>query len=163
MRKRVFACLGLLAATTVGMPQAQAHFTGCDSTDSGEIRWGGSTTYTDARSHGNSQWNGLGSINIAPDAWNTIEDLTWSDANRSDVTWAGVHTCYSCCATDTIQLNVYYMSGFTTSQRRNVATHELGHALGIGHSYSGQVMYEYVSSVTTLQSHDISDYRSLWG
>ena len=160
LRKGILSVL-LFASILVAAP-ADAHFLGCDSVDSGEIRYGGSTQWGDAKNHGVSVWDALGSVNVAPDVWNTIEDLTWSDVHRADVTWAGQFTCYSGSA-DTIKLNEHYMTVYSTNQRRNVASHELGHALGLDHSYSGQLMYQYVSTVTYPQSHDIADYRSLWG
>lgn len=42
------------------------------------------------------------------------------------------------------------MDNFTSAQKQNVCTHELGHALGLAHNAKGDVMYAYVSSVKSL-------------
>ena len=143
---------------------ASAHFLGYDSVDGKEIRWGtyhGTTKWTTARGAAISTWNGINPINILGDSSTTVEDLSFVDANRSDVTWAGLYSNIS--GADKIQLNNYYLNGYTTAKRQNVFTHELGHALGLAHSYSDQIMYAYVTSKTSLGSHDTSDYHSLWG
>jgi hypothetical protein len=47
---------------------------------------------------------------------------------------------------------------------QRVALHELGHALGLGHStLSDAIMYPYISSLYTLSSDDIAGAQSLYG
>ena len=58
----------------------------------------------------------------------------------------------------TIRFNTYKMGDYTIAKRRYVCTHELGHALGLAHNQSGDVMYQYVSSVTHLSSNDKASY-----
>lgn len=164
MRKQILpVALSVAIATGVAWP-ATAHFLGNDSVDDGEIRYESYTNYTDARSWATSSWNALGSINIAGDTSSTITDLEWHDANLPSVSWDGKWTSQS--FADAITLNGHYLSGYTQTKRRGVATHELGHALGLAHSYAGQVMVDNTASrgsITTPQSHDTADYRSLWG
>ncbi len=45
---------------------------------------------------------------------------------------------------------------------QNLFTHELGHALGLTHSYSGNIMYVINTSQTTLGVQDINDFHSIW-
>jgi len=139
---------------------AQAHFLGYDSVDNGEIRWDGSTVYSSQWNAAISTWNGLDPIDILPDTWWTYQDLTVDDVNRSDVTWTGQYT--NSVGSDEIDLNRYYLDNDTSAQQQNTATHELGHSLGLAHSFSGNVMYYAQTSQTALGSHDQSNYDYLW-
>lgn len=149
---------GMLLSSTA----AYAHFLGYSAVDSGEIRWGSSSVFSTAISHANSQWDALGSINIAADTASTYEDVTYMDVRRSDVTWDGRYS--NSAGSDEIEFNRHFMDGYTSTKQKAVATHELGHALGLAHSYSDQIMYycSTCSGYTTPQSHDRSDYYSLW-
>lgn len=140
-----------------------AHTLGYSAVDAREIRYTDYTQYDTAYLWARDKWNGFGKVNIAPDTIWTVNDLKWQDAYRSDVTWAGQYTYRGGIGEeDYVTFNKYYMQNYTDSKQKNVATHELGHALGLAHSYSGQLMYAYVSTITTPQSHDISDYNTLW-
>lgn len=106
--------------------------------------WKGSTSYQTQFNSAVSTWNNYKSGVIRKDAWNTINDVTISDYNEVSST-AGVTS-----SAGTIKFNTYQMDNFTSAQKRNVCTHELGHALGLAHNAKGDVMYAYVSSVTIL-------------
>jgi len=137
---------------------AAAHYvTGYDSVDGDEIRWGGTTKYSSQWSFAVSEWNGEGLINIAPDTLLTYEDLTISDTSKPLLSWYGSYDKKS-----RIYFNTYYMDKVTSSKKKHVTTHELGHALGLGHSVSGNVMYDS-TWIYYLGSQDISDYQYLWG
>lgn len=167
LRRSVALSLGCLTLTLAATGPAGAHFISHDSVDGCEIRWEDETRYDTERQWAQARWEALkGSdncVDLAPDAWNTSADLEWKDAYRSDVSWAGLYQAEF--GADDIHLNRYYMekSWYTDCMRKWVAMHELGHAHGLGHSYSGQIMNAYVQNVCTLQSHDIADYRKLWG
>jgi hypothetical protein len=154
------ALLGVVLAGT-----ASAHFLPYDSVDDCEVRWEDETKYDSERLAASSAWESLKGddcVDLLPDAWDTIADLEWQDVNRSDVSWAGL-TRQGDFITGEIHLNDFYMQSYDSCRRTNVAMHELGHIHGLDHSFSGQVMYEFVSPVCTLQSHDITDYQTLWG
>lgn len=102
--------------------------------------WKGSTSYQTQFNSAVSTWNNYKSGVIRKDAWNTINDVTISDYNEVSST-AGVTS-----SAGTIKFNTYQMDNFTSAQKRNVCTHELGHALGLAHNAKGDVMYSLVRS-----------------
>lgn len=55
------------------------------------------------------------------------------------------------------------MNARTANENRSTTTHELGHALGLAHSYGGQIMDSVPTSQITLGAHDQTDYHNLWG
>ncbi|MFF3024540.1 hypothetical protein ACFVRR_18115 [Gottfriedia sp. NPDC057948] len=142
------------------------HSIGSGSVDSKEIRWGSSTKYTANRDYAIKIWNALGKVKIAPDTATTIEDLTFKDVNLPDETFTAQWVPRI--GADRIEFNTpkFNNSGRTTAAKNKTASHELGHALGIGDhyesNYSGLIMYGYSSSTTTLQAHDKTDYNANW-
>lgn len=142
------------------LPVASAHFSGYSAVDEMEIRYGGSTQYTTAQSHSFSKWNDLSKVNIAPDTTWTFEDLTYWDYYDAGDTAAAWYTHYV--GSDSIRFNEYLMNQYTADQKKHVALHELGHALGLAHSYSPNVMYADLSGRTELGAHDEEDYYTLY-
>ena len=159
--RRLAAAAAVAASfALVSAGPAPAHFLGYDSVHSNKIDYVDSTIYDDARGWARDRWNAAGDVEISLDTGWTNSDLVFMDMAVPYVTWAGL---YSPNGNDAIFFNTVYMDGYSRDRRRNVATHELGHALGLDHSFPGQIMDQYVSSMTTLGSHDLSDYAVLWG
>jgi hypothetical protein len=121
--------------------------------DSGKhLDWSGSTAYQDQFDSSVKVWNNYKSGVIRKDSLATINDVTISDYYEKSST-AGV-TSHS----GTIKFNTYKMEDYSTTKRKNVCIHELGHALGLEHNQQGDVMYAYVSTVTSLSANDKASY-----
>lgn len=151
--------MGLIVS--INSVQAAHYLQGYSAVDEREIRWGGSTQYNSEWQGAINTWNSEGEITIASDTIWTYEDLKLSDVNRDDLNWTGRYTYYRF-GTDTLELNIAKLSGKSEDQRQNTATHELGHALGLNHSFSGNILYTFQTSQTYLGSQDRDDYNYLW-
>lgn len=154
----------LLVALVIGMaslPAASAHFLGYSAVDNMEIRYGGSTIYTTAKTNSINTWNSLNKVYIAPDNAYTVEDVTYRDFSDSG-SWISGQYIYRPLLSDIIEFNKYWLNQYTLSQQKYVALHELGHALGLDHSYTPNVMVQGTYSYTQLGSHDKQDYYYLY-
>lgn len=109
-------------------------------------------------------------VNLATSTWNILSNnmivpatssptLTMSDTYAPDMAWKGG---YSTTTPGTILLNTYFLDSNTSSQRQNTIEHELGHAFGLNHSFTGNVMYFAQSSQTSFGLQDIADFNYLW-
>jgi predicted Zn-dependent protease len=155
------AAVALLSLQLTASPALAARYLlGYDSVDGDEIRYEDDTKYNTAMNHAVDTWDYEGCINIAYDVWNTVTDVTFKDDTNSSVSWTGLYT--NTAGTDEIYFNTYYLDSDTTNQQKNTALHELGHALGLDHSISNNLMYSSQTSRTTLGTQDRSDYDYLW-
>jgi hypothetical protein len=137
-----------------------------DEEDGNEIRWGGTTQYSNAWENAVDVWNALristtSGVLISPDDILHYEDVTVSDVYDSDVDWSAQYEDYPI-LTDDIFLNEFFLQNNNDTQRQNTCTHELGHALKLGHSYLNNVMYFQQTNQTELGIQDVGDYNSLW-
>lgn len=121
--------------------------------DSGKhLDWGGSTAYQKQFDAAVNTWNSYKAGVIRKDTVLTVKDVTISDYSEVSTT-AGVAS-----SAGTIKFNAYCMESFSNAKKLNVCTHEIGHALGLAHNQEGDVMYMYVSDVTTLTENDEASY-----
>lgn len=167
---QALAVLGL-AAAGVAVPATQAFaIDGCSnegrtsgSVDDHEIRYTQSTRYSREFFQARDQWNPLGRINIAADTASTYNDLHVSDVNKSTVTWSG--RWEASIGEDDIYLNGHFLANYTYPQVRGVISHELGHALRLGHFDNRNALMHCSDNrnVTGPASPDINKYHQIWG
>ncbi|WNY23672.1 hypothetical protein MmiHf6_09850 [Methanimicrococcus hongohii] len=136
------------------------------SVDSGyNMHWGGSvnSSFINELNAGINTWNALGKVNISKDTALTLQDITITYVNTYDPnepTTPGVYNSNR----NYIYFYKPVLDTFTYSERVKTATHELGHALGIGElsAFSGNIMKPGKSSQTYLGSKDKEVYNCLW-
>lgn len=126
------------------------------------------TTYGSQLSYATSTWNGLytggSGVNIilATSTATSSVDVRFTKVNmpwewftaRTGLVGDGNAT------TTEIQLNVPYVDEASDNLRKTVFAHELGHTMGLEHSYTGNVMS--YRQQTNLGLQDRSDYIYLW-
>lgn len=121
--------------------------------DSGKhLDWGGKTKYSKEFSKAVKVWNTYKKGVIRKDNLTRWQDVAISDYYEVSNT-AGVTAIYG-----TIQFNKYNMDRISVKQKENVCIHELGHALGLEHNTSKDIMYMYTTSRTKLSSNDKKSY-----
>lgn len=170
MRRTLLYVTPIVLALVCASTLLAAHYISWNSVDSGEIRYEDRTKYDDPKNWAIGEWNALGRVDILPDTWYVVADLELNDVHYDDVTWVGRYVP-KCCSPDHIDFNEYYMDdGRGLYKQRGTATHEFGHALGLGdhetsdHGTNALVMYKCsaCSGKNTPQSYDIDDYNAKW-
>jgi hypothetical protein len=144
-------------------PAAAAHTIGNDCVDGNEIRYQDNTKYNASLTRGIDEWNAEGSVDFKPDTATTLEDVEMDDVYEPNAAWAGRVVFSS--GSKELELNTYYMDGYSTAYKHNVMIHEMGHCVGIDdHTWSGwdAIMYEAVRGWQYVHSHDSEDYDVLW-
>jgi hypothetical protein len=125
----------------------------------GQIHWNGTTTYSTAFNDSVAAWNSLSRVNIVP-ASGTAE-VTISDFTNEDYPYVAYWKPLPS-VPDELKMNNYHMTQTSAAEKQNIITHELGHALGLEHSYLGNIMYLFAGTQTALGPQDLDDYYSLW-
>lgn len=132
MRKRlitVFLLVFMLTGTTNVF--ATVYLGTGDNVDSGgHLDWDYDTTYYSQTVWGMNLWNAYKSGVIREDSLVVVEDIFVTDINSSTAGYYG----YRDRANARIYFNIYSMKNLSADEKKSVAAHELGHALGLGHN-----------------------------
>ncbi len=150
----------LLIVNSIGLSSATVYILTYSAVDNGEIRYGGSTQYTTGQDYSFDTWNDLGEVNIAPDTIWTFEDLTYMDYDDEDDLRYGYYKVFL--DADRVAFNEFYCDPLSSTEMKFVATHELGHALGLAHSCYPNIMKSSLGNYCTLGDDDIESYEYLY-
>lgn len=120
-----------------------------DSVDTGKhLDYDGSSAYISYVAAGAGRWNNYKSGIIRHDTLLTIQDVDVIDVTGDVNGWAG--QSYE----GTMYFNTKKMEKLNAIQKTNVASHELGHHLGLGHNQGqnqlSSIMYWKASVYSTL-------------
>ncbi|MFB7512969.1 hypothetical protein [Streptomyces sp. NPDC056144] len=184
------AAVVLLALPTPaqGVPVAAPHkceggqsdSRGRSSVDGSEITWDDDTRFDDARKHAVKVWTAgtLNRVKIIPDGATTYADVEWRDIISTSGEWKDTYGKWEPHhGTDYLSLNRAYLdpgkSLGTDEDRRRVAAHELGHALGFCHKEYGYGTYPSLlwadyghisgKKINGPTDSDVKAYHALWG
>ena len=128
-----------------------------DLVDSGKhLDYDGNSVYMSQVKTAAGKWNAYKSGVIRPDSAKVIEDVFCADYSAND----GINaTTYSY---GSIKFNKKVLGPKVDSRKLNVAIHELGHALGLDHNTSSDIMYKYDTTKTTLSANDKASYDAAY-
>lgn len=136
---------------------AKAYINSWNLVDIGKhLDYDGNSSYMSYVKKGASKWNSYKSGVIRADSWKVLEDVYVSDINKAN---GATGVTYS---TGKIELNKYYLKNSSSNEIQNTVTHELGHALGLAHSTSGNIMYYSQTSRVSLGSNDKDSYDAAY-
>lgn len=156
--KRTGPLLGLILLFALGVTPARTSAAG--SVNGSSLGYCNNSSLTTAVNHAVATWNALGKVSISNSGC-TWTDLEFQDTNQPSASWTGLYTQYPL-TRDYIQLNLATISS-DANRRKNTATHELGHALGIGHtSTANNIMLTFQTTQTSLGTWDTGQYQALY-
>jgi hypothetical protein len=128
-----------------------------DLVDSGKhCDWGGSSQYLSLFAGGITKWEAYKPGIIRKDTIGTISDLCVRDTfivNDENATTSSNGQLF---------FNTYNMDNLNVFHQAMVATHEMGHALGLGHNEAGNIMYLFDTAQCELGVYDKTSYDAAY-
>ena len=156
MRKLIMwsiMCMVLIVGSGVSDSYAGVKVLNWNLVDSGKhLDWDGSTKYMKQFKEAIKVWNNYKKGVIRQDNVFRIQDVVISDCLEVSCT-AGVTG-----SNGVIRFNKYIMDKLSYNSQKNVCIHELGHALGLEHNTSKDIMYMYTTNRINLSYNDKRSY-----
>lgn len=167
MKKRekliVFLFVLCIAASATTRIYANAYTLGWDLVDSGKhLDVDGNSSYMSYIWNAKTTWNNYKAGVIRKDSITVIQDVYVSDVSKNNGV-AG--TTYN---DGKIKMNTYVLKNCSSDEKKNVAIHEIGHALGLAHNKNSanwgtkHIMYENMSANTKLSGDDKESYDAAY-
>ncbi len=128
------------------------------NTSTRELKWYASTTYSNEWLGAISAWNALGKITFSSTTPSSTAYLKVYDISSPPDEFTGAWSPTP--NPDELVFNLAHTSSGSSTQK--TATHELSHALGLAHSFFGNVMYYIQTAQTWLGNKDIDDFNYFW-
>jgi LGFP repeat len=156
--------------TPSGVPYNDYYFMGNDSVSNGKISYqilDAGFPYSSEFAYSVSLWNQLDPIEVRPRVAGELPDLNVSSIPDPDFPYYGLWSPNPFGLPDDLIYGLDSLSTQTSEFIRYTGTHELGHAMGVNHTCSGDLMKSgsvggvAAQTPTTGLTRDI--YHNLWG
>ncbi len=156
----IFSSLFFLLICILSIKSVEAvtyNYLSWDLVDSGNhLDYKDSTKYNTALYYAIDLWNTQKSGMIRPDTIWIIQDVKFSDVGTLGGGIAGRTS-----SNGNIYFAMDFMDSFSSAKQKNVAIHEIAHALRLDHNPNDptSVVYPSVTSRTTLNSYDKAAFK----
>lgn len=134
----------------------------CASVVNRKVFYNADTVYSGELSNSVGMWESQGKVDFIATT-TSASKLLITDINLADLAskgeWAEYGSGYP---KDSLKLNRYFLDPDSASEREHTISHELGHSLGLVHSFTGNIMFYNQSSQIMLGPQDLFDYHSLY-
>ncbi len=160
LKKGVISCIlamGILATGNNIHALAKAYVLEWNLVDSGKhLDVDGNSAYMDYIWLAKKTWNEYKPGVIRKDSIKVVQDVYVTDINKSNGSTGITYP------SGKIELNKYYLKDCVGIEIENTATHEMGHALGLAHSRTGNIMYKSQTRKTSLGKDDKDSYTAAY-